>query len=336
MRLLTSSSRIIHRRNSNGYYSNFHFRLFSTTPPTTPPTPTTSIAKDEDPKQPPPPPSTTTTTLLYQRRSSGAFFPRAILTFSTVHMGYWSWYVFEFTPYVQQIASITDPSTVDNTVGYLGLGLAIFMSIGSVIFPKSLIAEIQLQQGDGSGGGSGSEGGSGATDGANVGEKSSSLSSSSSLFSPSSSLLVKTYSLPFVTPSSSPTKYPLGDIVFDSPGDIKKIITNYGGDLSYFSGYLPIHAKGKKINFLLQLTDAKNKDKDKNKDKNKDKQNSSQDEIYEKDLLFKTLVPPELVSVLQKGSSLSSNDTDNASGKKANNVLQKKQRMMERRLLRRR
>ena len=251
------------------------------------------------------------TTLLYRRRPSGANFPRAILTFSTLHTGYWSWYVFEFTPFVQQIASTTVDATAtatvaatvpDNTIGYLGLGLAIFMSIGSVIFPKSLIQEVQLVNK--------SKGESGG------GEKVEALPSSSSL-------RVRTYGLPFITPSP-PTNYPMGDIILDSPNDIKMVITEYGGDISYFSGYLPVHVQGKKINLLLQLTDATNK-------KNKDTQQNDS-EIYDKDLLFKTLVPSTLSSVLHNESS---HNKVSDGGKRRADVLSKKQKMMERRMLRR-
>lgn len=152
-------------------------------------------------------------TLLYKANSSKARFPRGLVGFSLVHTGYWSWYVLDFTPALK--ATAVDPSTIDSTVGYLGLGLSIFMSIGSMIYPKSLVSEISLNEAN-------------------------------------RSLQVKTFSLPFVMPSK-PVEYQLGDLVIDSPNDVTKILTDYNGLISGFPGHMALHAEGKFTNLLMNM-----------------------------------------------------------------------------------
>lgn len=169
---------------------------------------------------------TTKSTLLYKAKSSKATFPRSLLGFTTVHAGYWSWYVFDFTPSLQSSAVITDP--IDPTVGYIGLGLSIFMSIGSMVYPKSLICEIS---------------------------KSKTASVESDAGSTTQHLHVKTFGLPFVLPSSKSTQYELGDIVIDSPNDVTKILTEYNGYMGKFPGHIAIHAEGTYTNLLMNMTE---------------------------------------------------------------------------------
>ena len=269
-------------------------------------------------------------TLLYKRNPSKAFFPRALLSLSTVHTGYWTWYVCDFTPHVQtavQVATtsaITDASsiTIDTTVGYVGLGLAIFMSIGSALYPTSLIQEIQLKE-------------------PIIVGKSDYDHDQDKHSSASATLQIRTYSLPFITPSSTVTQYNVGDVLIDSPNDTKEIITKGGGDISYFNGYLPLHVEGRYINLLLQLSDSDMKDGNGDKDKDNDKvDQKGQNEIYEKETLFHSLISPKLRHVLTSGVS----DNDNNAGRKSvggghkgnPKILTKLQRSKERKLLRRR
>jgi len=169
---------------------------------------------------PPAPICVSKSTLLYKANSSKARFPRGLFGFSLVHSGYWSWYVLDFTPALK--ATAVDPSTIDSTVGYLGLGLSIFMSIGSMIYPKSLVSEISLNEAN-------------------------------------RSLQVKTFSVPFVMPSK-PVEYQLGDLVIDSPNDVTKILTDYNGLISMFPGHMALHAEGKFTNLLMNMKEDANEE----------------------------------------------------------------------------
>jgi len=172
-------------------------------------------------------------TLLYKANSSKARFPRGLFGFSIIHSGYWSWYVLDFTPALKTAA--VDPSTIDSTVGYFGLGLSIFMSIGSMVYPKSLVSEISINEAN-------------------------------------RSLQVKTFTLPFVTPSK-PVEYQVGDLVIDSPNDVTKILTQYNGMISGFPGHMALHAEGKHTNLLLNIKEDAN------------------EEIFDSKMLLQSLMP---------------------------------------------
>jgi len=158
-----------------------------------------------------------TSTILYKGNSSRANFPRGILAFSALNSAYWTWYVVDFAPSIQATTGIT-AAQADNTVGYLGLGLSIFMSLGSMLYPKSLISEIALVKKNGI----------------------------------DDVLAVKTYTIPLIFPSKS-VIYPLGNLVIDSPNDVTKIISEYDGDIGRFPGHLALHAEKKYTNHLLNL-----------------------------------------------------------------------------------
>ena len=276
--------------------------------------------------------STKSNVVLYKSHSSKSFFPRALLSLSTIHTGYWIWYVCDFTPFVQEQALssaanaaavgttesavdiTTSISSIDNTVGYVGLGLAIFMSAASLIYPTSLVQEIQLvTQPD--------------TKTTTTTTTPGTLSSSSS-----PTLQIRTYSLPFITPSPKTINYKLGDLLIDSPTDVKEIITKYRGDISQYDGYLPLHAEGRYINLLLQLSDQGKNKKDVDSDRNGN-------EIYDSAILFKSLVSPKLHAVLSSGdqyeSELNDSNIDNRH-KRSSQISLKKQKRKERQLLRRR
>ena len=198
--------------------------------------------------------STSTSTLLYKAVPSKAHFPRGLLAFTTIHTSYWTWYLVDFTPALK--AAAVDPSTVDSTVAYLGLGLSIFMSIGSILYPTSLLSELSLSKKD-----KDKDDEKGTTTGAGAGAGADHV------------VEIKTYSLPFVQPSSSSTEYKLGELVVDSPNDVTKIITDYNGDFSKFPGHLALHAKGKNTNLLMNVNEH------------------SKEEIMDNDLLLETLKP---------------------------------------------
>ncbi|KAL3805010.1 hypothetical protein HJC23_003238 [Cyclotella cryptica] len=96
--------------------------------------------------------------LLYHR-SNRATYPRATLTFSTFNLFYWLWYTFDFTPAVnasahekaalgQIDAETLELLLVDNSMGYVGLGVALVIWGGSVWYPKRLITAIWKSEDD--------------------------------------------------------------------------------------------------------------------------------------------------------------------------------------------
>mmetsp|Transcript_3214 Transcript_3214/g.3737 ORF Transcript_3214/g.3737 Transcript_3214/m.3737 type:complete len:270 (+) Transcript_3214:65-874(+) len=188
-----------------------------------------------------------TSTVLYRRDASRTLFPRALLSFSTLHTGYWVWYVTDFVSSIEASTSFS----IDKTVGYVGLSLAAFMSIGSIIYPMSLVQEISFDD--------------------TIGKK-------------QPSLKIRTYQAPLIFPSS-PTEYKLRDIVIDSPRDVTKIMTEFDGDIGLYNGYLPLHAEGRYINLLLQISQG------------------HEGEIHEKDKLLHSLVPRKLLPALKTSST---------------------------------
>jgi hypothetical protein len=77
--------------------------------------------------------------LLYQRSKNRFNFPMYLTAFSTCQMGYWLWYVTEFTA---AVAAKTD-FEVNYYLGGVGLGLSVIMVVGSCAYPRLLISEIR-------------------------------------------------------------------------------------------------------------------------------------------------------------------------------------------------
>jgi len=225
-----------------------------------------AASSDEADSAPAPSITSPTSTILYKANSSKARFPRGLFGFSLVHSGYWSWYVLDFTPALK--ASALDPSTIDATMGYFGLGLSIFMSIGSIVYPKSLVSEISINEAD-------------------------------------RSLQVKTFNLPFITPSK-PVEYQRGDLVIDSPNDVTKILTQYNGIMSKFPGHMALHAEGKYTNLLLNIKE------------------DADEEIFDSKMLLQSLMPGQAKGLLETRSTVTGESRGLENDPKATLKLQKK------------
>ena len=168
--------------------------------------------------------------LIYTRAPNRAMVPRGLLAMTTLHTSYWLWYVLDFTPSLnaaaakknELIAAASDGaitfSGVDSTVGYLGLGMAIMMSLGSAAFPKYLISEIREES--------------------------------------NGALRVGVHSLPFCIPQtgSQATVYPPAGVTIDSTADADAIFAKNNGDLTKSRGFLALRATGKRVNFLLNIS----------------------------------------------------------------------------------
>mmetsp|Transcript_21454 Transcript_21454/g.31886 ORF Transcript_21454/g.31886 Transcript_21454/m.31886 type:complete len:387 (-) Transcript_21454:356-1516(-) len=164
--------------------------------------------------------------LLYKRAPHRTFLPRTLLTMTSFHTAYWTWYVLDFIPAMNvniTSSAVDDPSLyiVDPTVGYVGLGLAIFMSIGSWVYPSYLISEVRSAEGTSGG------------------------------------LYIKTHKLPFVTVPQNPgTLYRRKEVTIDNTKDVTKILYDLNGDLRLFNGHLGLRSNDQKANLLLDIRDG--------------------------------------------------------------------------------
>lgn len=92
-------------------------------------------------------------TLLYHRNPSRSTSPRALFGMSTFNLLYWTWYVIDFTPAINQAAQVKadmgqiDKQTlelllVDPTMGYVGLGVSATIWLGAYFYTKQLVSAI--------------------------------------------------------------------------------------------------------------------------------------------------------------------------------------------------
>ncbi len=208
-----------------------------------------------------------TNSLLYKANASRAKFPRMLLAGTTIHTGFWTWYIVDFLPTIAaQGAAMKgiDVADVDLTGGYLGLGLAIFMSIGACVYPRSLVCEISRKD---------------YHDHDNKDNE-----------TKASTLLIKTYSLPFITPKSISKEYPLGDFIIDSSNDAIKIIKEHDGDIGKFHGHIALHGEGSYTNFLMKFS-GEDDDRQDSQDGEKkgNKMEETGKEVVDKELLIQSL-----------------------------------------------
>ena len=75
---------------------------------------------------------------LYRRSENRVWFPRGLLAFTTLHTGYWTWYIFDFVPAIAEAATVS----VDATVGYVGWTMSAIMWGFSAMYPHYLIHDI--------------------------------------------------------------------------------------------------------------------------------------------------------------------------------------------------
>lgn len=206
----------MHSEGSRAYYENlYHHRNLKTRTATF----TTSTAAmkptaTDDNNQSNPPPPQPQPVLLYQRSKSRTFFPRTLIAATTGQTLYWTWYLYDFT-----VALSIDP-----TIGYAGLTLAIAMSFGATLYPPSLVHSIRLIRG----------------------------STQSESTEQQTKIGIRTYSLPFVTPSREKL-YQLGDVHFTTPQDVTDILTKHEGDLTQIDKHIPLTASDRRIPLLLQV-----------------------------------------------------------------------------------
>ena len=79
---------------------------------------------------------------LYRRCENRVWFPRGLLAFTTLHTGYWTWYILDFVPAVAEAATVP----VDSTVGYVGWTMSALMWGLTAIYPTYLIQQLSYQK----------------------------------------------------------------------------------------------------------------------------------------------------------------------------------------------
>lgn len=97
--------------------------------------------------------NTRTWRLLYHRSPSRSTVPRYLFGVSSFNLCYWSWYVADFTPSLNESAqqkfalnqideAALEMMLVDPTMGYVGLGLSSVIWLGAYIYCKQVISAI--------------------------------------------------------------------------------------------------------------------------------------------------------------------------------------------------
>ena len=178
------------------------------------------------------------------------------------------------------------------------------MSVGACVYPRALISEISRRDGSGSGIGDAQADMNGNDD------------DDDDVHGGKDVILVKTYSLPMIQPSSLPTEYAVGDIIIDSSKDVLDIINDHNGDMGKFKGHMAIHAQGSYTNYLMNITNEED----------------SNVEMVNKDLLFHSL--SSRASTLGRGtgkkSKLNSDEPVSLKTKSSNNTNTKRMKAKKR------
>lgn len=154
---------------------------------------------------------------LYKRTPDRMVKPRVILGLATFHTFYWTWYVADFMPAVNQ--SPLEHLHIDPVVGYVGMFFSVFVNMGAALYPWSLVSGIGIR---------------------GKGE-----------------LCVFSHSLPTMTPATKGVVYEIGDVCMDpSTEETKKVVETLEGDISSYRGSVALKAARRRLPYLLQIEDS--------------------------------------------------------------------------------
>jgi hypothetical protein len=157
--------------------------------------------------------------VLYERGPGRNALARSGLGFSSFHTAYWVWYSADFIPTVN--AAEMHDLHIDPMLGVVGI---VFASVIQGIFftyPKRLVSRLTWK-------------------------------------SEARQLLFYSHSIPFVTPSTTPTIYTLGasPVLDPSSSDTKHLLDKLAGDISQYRGHMAVAKKGQWPPFLLDLRES--------------------------------------------------------------------------------
>jgi hypothetical protein len=144
--------------------------------------------------------------VLFQRGPGRDGLPRSGLFFSSLHTIYWIWYGFDFVPAIN--ASPVADIHIDPMIPLVGTVFAAFIQLVFTSYPTRLVHKLTWRP-------------------------------------TAQSLQLYTYSIPFIRPRTTPTVFPVGEIMLDaSSSDTERILKEFGGNIGRFKGHLGISKPG--------------------------------------------------------------------------------------------
>lgn len=153
---------------------------------------------------------------LYKRTPNNMLKPRTILGLACFHSLYWSWYCLDFMPAVNQ--SPLEHLHIDPVVGYVGMFFSIFVNLGALLYPWSLVSGMGLR---------GKE------------------------------LCVFTHTMITMEEAKEGVVYEIGDVSMDpSAKETKKIVETLQGDIGSYRGFIALKANRRRLPYLLQIEDS--------------------------------------------------------------------------------
>jgi hypothetical protein len=155
--------------------------------------------------------------ILYERGAGRNTLPRSGLAVSSMHTLYWIWYGIDFVPAIN--ASPMTAMHIDPVLPLVGTVFASFIQLVFMCYPNWLVHKLTWQP-------------------------------------TTKSLMVYTYSIPFIRPKTLPKVMPVGDLLLDaSSPDAARIADQLGGSIGRFRGHLAIAKPGQWPPFLLDIRD---------------------------------------------------------------------------------
>jgi hypothetical protein len=163
--------------------------------------------------------------------------------------------VFDFVPAVN--TSTVQDLHIDPAYGFGGLGLSILIHSMFTLYPISLISKLGYKP-------TGRE------------------------------VLVWKHSLPLVRPSQKPLTIPLGGITMDkTSSDTKKILNEYGGDITKYQGHLGLSLENGYIPLLVEVREPT--------------------EVHNSQLMFEVLLDPQRLKYATKKPSMKDDQSSSKS-----------------------
>jgi hypothetical protein len=157
--------------------------------------------------------------VLYERGPGRNTLARSGLGFSSFHTAYWLWYSADFIPTVN--AAEMHDLHIDPMLGVVGIVFAVSIQAIFFTYPKRLVSKLTWKQ-------------------------------------DARQLLFYSHNIPFVTSSTTPKIYTLGEgpVLDPSSSDAKHLLGKLSGDISQYRGHMAVAAKGQWPPYLLDLRET--------------------------------------------------------------------------------
>jgi hypothetical protein len=193
--------------------------------------------------------------LLYERTPDNYALMRTGFGFSTFHTAYWLWYNADFIPTVN--ASQMHELHIDPALGIAGFVFAVAIQAVFYLYPKRLVSKIELRRIAHANGSSSIDDDDDDDPRRASSTKRGNGTTLTTLSSHGHELLIYTHTLPFITPSSSPTIVPVGKVLLDPhSSELHTVIHECDGNLGLFRGTLGFGHRWPP--YLLDVRDSSN------------------------------------------------------------------------------